>query len=420
MAQAIAMFERFTARARRTIVLAQEEARNLQHNYIGTEHILLGLLSEGEGIGPRALAQFGIKLDGVREEVASTIGLGQKAPTGHIPFTPRAKKVLELALREALSLHHNYIGTEHILLGLIRENDGVAVQILKKHADLAQLRTTTIEVLGVHYPASEARSRNWLRRVSAALGRPVEGDISGEGLQQPELSATPAADVTLTTAAQLAGGDPVGSHHLLLAALTDANSAAARVLASLGVDLTRAKDALHNADITGTTDELPEDAGRRQMNIKVSDEIVTIVLTDEILVQSANAALKALRERPGAGAPASLQAAEQEGTAAPGDVIRGADLSGLPAVNLAKAWTGLHEALAAITTSARAAAQGEAAKAAATPAESSQPAQPGPADSAQTGTGAQTGTSSETGASSTEGGASTEAGPGTDAEAAAE
>jgi ATP-dependent Clp protease ATP-binding subunit ClpC len=373
------MFERFTARARRSIVLAQEEARNLQHNYIGTEHILLGLLHEGQGVGGRALGQLGVTLDGVRQEVTATIGLGQNAPSGHIPFTPRAKKVLELALREALALHHNYIGTEHILLGLIREGDGVAVQILKGHADPAQFRATVLDVLGTTYPAGEARGRNWLRRVSAALGRPAEGEVPGEGLEQSVLSATPAADVTLTTAAQLAGGDPVGSHHLLLAALTDANSAAARVLASLGVDLTRAKDALHNADITGTTDELPEDAGRRQMNVKVTEEIVTIVATDEILVASANAALKALRERAGTQGTAGQGqegTASEEPLATPAGVIRGADLSGLPAASLAKAWTALHDAFSAIATSAEPAAQAESLKVAAEQAGASQQAAP--------------------------------------------
>jgi ATP-dependent Clp protease ATP-binding subunit ClpC len=396
------MFERFTGRARRSIVLAQEEARNLQHNYIGTEHILLGLLSEGQGVGARALAQFGVTLEIVRQEVTDTIGTGQSAPSGHIPFTPRAKKVLELALREALALHHNYIGTEHILLGLIREGDGVAVQILKKHADPVRLREAVLDVLGTRYPASEARSRNWLRRVSAALGRPVEGETAEEGAEQPVLSATPAADVTLTTAAQLAGGDPVGSHHLLLAALSDADSAAARVLSSLGVDLTRAKDALHNADITGTTDELPEDAGRRQMNIKVTDEIVTIVATDEILVASANAALKALNDRKGhAGAaddsePADQEpAAAQEGSATPGGIIRGADLSGLPAANLAKAWSALHDALSAVATSAQAAAQAETVQAAIKRARAGQQGEPGTSSGTE-------GTSGTDGATSTE------------------
>ena len=135
------MFERFTDRARRVVVLAQEEAKMLNHNYIGTEHILLGLIHEGEGVAAKALESLGISLDAVREQVQDIIGQGQQAPSGHIPFTPRAKKVLELSLREALRLKHNYIGTEHILLGLLREGDGVAAQALVQlGADLDQVR----------------------------------------------------------------------------------------------------------------------------------------------------------------------------------------------------------------------------------------------------------------------------------------
>ncbi|MEY5144782.1 MAG: hypothetical protein RL745_143, partial [Actinomycetota bacterium] len=142
------MFERFTDRARRVVVLAQEEARMLNHNYIGTEHILLGLIHEGEGVAAKALEALNISLDAVREQVQETIGQGQQAPSGHIPFTPRAKKVLELSLREALGLGHNYIGTEHILLGLIREGEGVAAQVLVKlGADLNRVRQQVIQLL---------------------------------------------------------------------------------------------------------------------------------------------------------------------------------------------------------------------------------------------------------------------------------
>ena len=142
------MFERFTDRARRVVVLAQEEARMLNHNYIGTEHILLGLIKEGEGVAAKGLEALGISLDGVRTQVEEIIGQGQQAPSGHIPFTPRAKKVLELSLREALQLGHNYIGTEHILLGLIREGDGVAAQVLVKlGADLNRVRQQVIQLL---------------------------------------------------------------------------------------------------------------------------------------------------------------------------------------------------------------------------------------------------------------------------------
>jgi len=142
------MFERFTDRARRVVVLAQEEARMLNHNYIGTEHILLGLIHEGEGVAAKALESLGISLEGVRQQVEEIIGQGQQAPSGHIPFTPRAKKVLELSLREALQLGHNYIGTEHILLGLIREGEGVAAQVLVKlGADLNRVRQQVIQLL---------------------------------------------------------------------------------------------------------------------------------------------------------------------------------------------------------------------------------------------------------------------------------
>ena len=163
------MFERFTDRARRVVVLAQEEARMLNHNYIGTEHILLGLIHEGEGVAAKALESLSISLGAVREQVQEIIGQGQQAPSGHIPFTPRAKKVLELSLREALQLGHNYIGTEHILLGLIREGEGVAAQVLVKlGADLSRVRQQVIQLLS-GYQGKEP--------VSA--GNPQEGSPAG-------------------------------------------------------------------------------------------------------------------------------------------------------------------------------------------------------------------------------------------------
>ena len=169
------MFERFTDRARRVVVLAQEEARMLNHNYIGTEHILLGLIHEGEGVASKALEQLGVSLDSVREQVQEIIGQGQQAPTGHIPFTPRAKKVLELSLREALQLGHNYIGTEHILLGLIREGEGVAAQVLVKlGADLARVRQTVIQLISGYQGGKET--------AGAAAGPgsgPAEGTPAG-------------------------------------------------------------------------------------------------------------------------------------------------------------------------------------------------------------------------------------------------
>jgi ATP-dependent Clp protease ATP-binding subunit ClpC len=145
------MFERFTDRARLAVGLAQEEARKLNHNYIGTEHILLGLIREGEGVAAKTLESLGISLEAVRQQVEKIIGRGQQAPSGHIPITPRAKKVLELSLREAKALGHNYIGTEHILLGLIREGSGVAAQVLVKlGADLNRTRQQVVQLLHGH------------------------------------------------------------------------------------------------------------------------------------------------------------------------------------------------------------------------------------------------------------------------------
>jgi len=168
------VFERFTDRARRVVVLAQEEARLLNHNYIGTEHILLGLLNEGEGIAAQALESLDIDLASVREEVVKIIGQGKQSPSGHIPFTPRAKKVLELSLREALQLGHNYIGTEHILLGLIREGEGVAAQVLQQlGAELQKVRQTVIQLLSGPGGSEEQGPQS-----SGSSGR---GESSGSG-----------------------------------------------------------------------------------------------------------------------------------------------------------------------------------------------------------------------------------------------
>ena len=181
------MFERFTDRARRVVVLAQEEAKMLNHNYIGTEHILLGLIHEGEGVAAKALESLGISLDAVREQVQDIIGQGQQQPTGHIPFTPRAKKVLELSLREALQLGHNYIGTEHILLGLIREGEGVAAQVLVKlGADLNKVRQQVIQLLSGYQgkePAGVATGAGEQNQQSAQGGSAVL-DQFGRNLTQ--------------------------------------------------------------------------------------------------------------------------------------------------------------------------------------------------------------------------------------------
>src|ERR671917_859020 len=168
------MFERFTERARQVVVLAQDEARALKHNYIGTEHILLGLLREEEGLAARVLDSLDITVEEVRAQVARIVGQGEEVTTGQIPFTPRAKKVLELALREALSLGHNYIGTEHILLGLVRENEGVAARILLDFdADSEKIRNEVIRMLS---GPGGRRQGAGAGQGQAASGGPAQGE----------------------------------------------------------------------------------------------------------------------------------------------------------------------------------------------------------------------------------------------------
>jgi ATP-dependent Clp protease ATP-binding subunit ClpC len=178
------MFERFTDRARRVVVLAQDEARRLDHNYIGTEHILLGLVQEGEGVAAKALEALGIGLAAVRQQVEEIVGRGKEAPGDHIPFTPRAKKVLELSLREALQLGHDYIGTEHILLGLIREGEGVAARVLANlGADLNLVRQQVVQLLHSHQMEgqerlSSARPAGSSGRLESIVNRRTEAIIS--------------------------------------------------------------------------------------------------------------------------------------------------------------------------------------------------------------------------------------------------
>ena len=181
----LSMFERFTDRARRVVVLAQEEARLLNHSYIGTEHILLGLIHEGEGVAAKALETLGISLEAVRAQVEEIIGQGGSSPSGHIPFTPRAKKVLELSLREALQLGHNYIGTEHILLGLIREGEGVAAQVLVKlGADLSRVRQQVIQLLsGYQGPQGKTEGAPGGAK-EAGSERPAKGEDGEKGNSQ--------------------------------------------------------------------------------------------------------------------------------------------------------------------------------------------------------------------------------------------
>jgi ATP-dependent Clp protease ATP-binding subunit ClpC len=192
MGQAEGMFERFTNNARRVVVLSQEEARLLNHNYIGTEHILLGLLGMPESIAGTVLESFGITRDGVRAEVEEKIGRGKSQPSGHIPFTPRAKKTLELSLREAIAIKHNYIGTEHILLGLIREGEGVATQIMREHADLLDIRAAVLNAASAVDPGEAVEGSpetnaalRWLRHRLGKRGSSVSFSPEALGAESP-------------------------------------------------------------------------------------------------------------------------------------------------------------------------------------------------------------------------------------------
>ena len=339
------MFERFTNRARHVVVLSQEEARLLNHNYIGTEHILLGLLGESESIGGQVLAGFGFTIDGVREEVAGKVGRGKKAPSGHIPFTPRAKKTLELSLREALAIKHNYIGTEHILLGLIREGQGVAAQIICEHADLREIRAAVLEAVsatgsseaGEAEEGAEGEETNavlrWLRQRLTRHSTSVPYQPELHSAAPNPARGTPAVEAALQQAARLAGPLPVGSHHLLLAAVEDANSAASWALASLGVDLDELRAKLRSARLAGTTDEQPEQAGRRQMAISVSDEMLTIVLTNPVIVEAGKEALRTLNARKAA---AEQAAAERGAATGAAGAAQAADLAAATARTLAR------------------------------------------------------------------------------------
>jgi hypothetical protein len=263
------MFERFTDRARRVVVLAQEEARLLNHSWIGTEHLLLGLIHEGDGVAAKALEQLGISLEAVRTKVQGIIGAGGEPPSGHIPFTPRAKKVLELSLREALQLGHNYIGTEHILLGLIREGEGVAAQVLVNlGADLSAVRQAVIQQLSGYKGGGPAH------------------------FGQPGPRQTPAVTAATAEARRLAGGKPIGSDHWLRALVADANSMAGRVLAAMGVTPQRVDEELAGVDPAGTSDETPEEAGARRIRMRVEGKLLTFEIDDAELAEALEKAMQ--------------------------------------------------------------------------------------------------------------------------------
>ncbi|MGW1590173.1 Clp protease N-terminal domain-containing protein [Streptomyces sp. NPDC002386] len=250
-------FERFTVKARKVVVTAQEEARQLKHAHIGTEHLLLALLEVPDSVAVKVLHQLGYDKETARADIAAVVEPGTEELSGHIPFAPRAKKTLELALREAQQLHHKNIGTEHILLALVREGEGVGAQVLAARID----------------PIS---------RIRAAVLAALEGSQDlGTG---PWPAGTPATEDTVSTASALAGGAPVGSHHLLEAMLRTENSMAARVLRDLGVDPDTVAAKIDELDPETTADANPEEAAARRMEIRLVDDEVHLILRDPATV----------------------------------------------------------------------------------------------------------------------------------------
>jgi ATP-dependent Clp protease ATP-binding subunit ClpC len=226
-----------------------------------------------------------VTLDDSRARVQAAVGTGKRTPAGHIPFTPSAKKVLELGLREALSLRHDYIGTEHLLLGLIREREGLGARLLTQAGvDLLSLRMRVLDLVPPGEAPESKRRPFWARSRHDVPAVAVGDDVR----------TTTAADTSLDEARRLAAGGAVGSHHLLLATLSDSTSAAAKALGSLGIDLDQARSALREVDVAGTTDELPEEAGRRQLLMRVSGSTLVMETTDPTLVGQAEEVLASL------------------------------------------------------------------------------------------------------------------------------
>jgi len=248
------MFERFSDNARQAVVLAQVECRRLNHRWIGSEHLLLGLLAMPDSSAGRALGRLGLTQDAARTEVEQLVGRGDRTPTGHVPFTPRAKKVLELSLREALKLKHNYIGSAHILLAIVREGDGVAAKVLKlRLGDLEKVREA------------------------------AQAEFSGAMTPRPPSAAarTPATEQVLRLAEHLAAGAPVGSHHLLEALARSDRSMAAQVLAGFGVDPDNIAARVDAIDPESTSDVTPEMSAAAKMRLRLDGDEVHLVLADE-------------------------------------------------------------------------------------------------------------------------------------------
>ncbi|MFB7333044.1 Clp protease N-terminal domain-containing protein [Streptomyces adustus] len=250
-------FERFTVKARKVVVTAQEEARRLKHSHIDTEHILLGLLDVPDGLAAKVLHQLGYDKETAQADIAALVKPGTHELSGHIPFALGAKKTLDLALREAQQLHHTSIGTEHVLLALVREGEGVGAKVLAERIDpIGRIRAAVLAELGG----------------------------SQEVAAGPWPAGTPATEDAVATASALAGGAAVGSHHLLEAMLRTENSMAARVLRELGVDPDAVAAKIDELDPETTTDANPEEAAARRMEIRLVDDEVHLILRDPATV----------------------------------------------------------------------------------------------------------------------------------------
>jgi ATP-dependent Clp protease ATP-binding subunit ClpA len=270
------MFERFTDRARRVLVSAQQEAKRLGHPFIGTEHILLGLIVEEDGLAAKALRELGIDLDQTRRKVEAAVGPVEASDaTGPPPFTPRSKKVLELSLREALNLGHNYIGTEHLLLGLVREGEGIGPQVL------------------IEQGLSAPKVRNKVVSLLAGYGASREPS---------PVAKTPAGARVEAAAVLLAQGAPVGSQHYLLALLEDARSLAGQVLASFGVTTDAVADRIASIGVAGTEDEVPP-----PFSAQVVSGGVTIRIEDPGIAARVQAGELVVTFRPAGETPAAAE-----------------------------------------------------------------------------------------------------------------
>lgn len=253
-------FEKFTVEARKVVVTAQEEARLLKHDYIGTEHILLGLLDAPDTMAAKVLHRLGYSKETAQADIAAVVKPGTKELSGHIAFAPSAKKTLDLALREAQQLHHTSIGTEHILLALVREGDSVGAQVLAQRID----------------PISKIRA--------AVLASSGGAQGSQDAAAGPWPAGTSATEEAVSAAGALAGGAPVGSHHLLEAMLRAENSMASRVLRELGVDPDAVAAKIDELDPETTTDANPEESAARRMEIRLVDDEVHLILRDPATV----------------------------------------------------------------------------------------------------------------------------------------